>query len=108
MPYHFGMAKAPKRVQIRLRLSAHTKAHIDREVESRGYSDAAAYIEACVAKDRGVTTLSSWSQLDGLLADAVASGPARPMTSRDWARLSRATAPQATPKQSSRSRRRSA
>ena len=85
------MAKARTRVQVRLKLSAATKARIDQQVDERGYRDASAYVDAVVAKDCGVPTITSLGQLDGFIAEAIASGPPRAMTARDWARLRRAS-----------------
>ena len=82
--------KTIRRIGVNIKLPADVKAWIERQVDDGRYKDIGHVVASLVRESRSVPTIRSWDELDGLLAEAVASGPPRPITSRDWARLRQA------------------
>ena len=104
--YNAGMAKSTRRVPMNLKVSPKIKAWVDEQVDRGSFRDAGEYLELLLDERRRVPTIYSMDELDGLIAEAVASGPPRPMTSRDWARLRRAATAGAAKRRSQTQRRR--
>lgn len=82
IPHHKHMKQKTTTMNVSLPVALRTE--LKKKLEQRAYSNASEYIRELIRKDLQREAIE---QVDALLLEGLHSGPATPMTDRDWQEL---------------------